>query len=66
MSLIGKEIIRVAARLQPFMEEERGRRSDPQHFAFVDQLAAAARQAYPDYDPWYAPVEERRTMGLRL
>jgi hypothetical protein len=62
-SLIGREVLRLAPRLQPGLEEERSRRSDPQYFEHVDKLFDVCRAAYPDYEPHYYQ-EERRNLGL--
>lgn len=62
-SLIGKEVIRLAPRVKPVLEEERTRRTDPQYYEHVDQLFEACKQAYPDYEPHYYQ-EERRNLGL--
>ncbi|MPZ13312.1 MAG: hypothetical protein GEU73_02595 [Chloroflexi bacterium] len=61
-SLVGKEAIRIATRLKPFLAEARERRSDPEFCAYVDYLLTVCEKAYPDYEPRYP--EERRTVGL--
>lgn len=62
-SLVGREVLRLAPRVQPVLEEERTRRSDPQYHEHVDRLIDACQQAYPDYEPHYYQ-EERRNLGL--
>ena len=62
-SLIGKEVIRTVTRVQPLLEEARGRRSDPDYLEYVDRLTEICRQKYPDYEPHYS-AEERRGVGL--
>ena len=63
-SLAGKEIIDTVVKLKPLLDDERTRRSDPAYLEFVDQLLAACRERYPDYEPKYQP--RRRAAGLPI
>ena len=63
-SLVGKEIIRTVTRLQPLIQEARTRRSDPDYLEYVDRLLDICRQKYPDFEPTYPALEERRGVGL--
>lgn len=64
-SLVGKEVIRTVARVEPLLHEVRNRRSDPEYLEYVDRLMEICRQKYPAYEPQY-PAEERRGVGLML
>ena len=63
VSLVGKEVIRTVTRIQPLLNEERNRRSDPDYLEYVDRLMELSKQRYPDYEPQYSG-EERRGVGL--
>ena len=62
-SLVGKEVIRTVARVQPLLEEARNRRSDPDYLEYVDRFMEICREKYPDFEPQYSN-EERRGVGL--
>ncbi|MEA2642744.1 MAG: hypothetical protein QOF51_4138 [Chloroflexota bacterium] len=69
-SLVGREIIRVGGRMQPFIADERTKRKDPSAFLFAEELINRSRKAFPTYEPVYAEEEQRRreerpAFGLR-
>jgi hypothetical protein len=64
ISLIGKEVIEVQAKLGPLLDAERARRGDPTYLEHIDHLLQVCRQAYPDYNPPAAPGGQRRPFGL--
>jgi hypothetical protein len=63
-TIVGKEIIAVAARLQPYLAEERSKRQEPEYLNYLDRLNELCKGAYPNYEPRYLGEEHRRAMGL--